>query len=72
MKIKVTAPKRIEFLGILLGSYKPSFKLIAVKHFELLCRNGVFGQTGRQAGRQADRQTDRHLHNINIDRKVGV
>ena len=45
LKIKVTTPKQIRFLGGLWGRHIPCFKLIAVKLFELLRGNNVFGQT---------------------------
>ncbi len=54
-KIRVTTPKQIGFLRGLRGSYIPGMKLIAVKLFELSCRNGcVFGQTDRQTDGQTD------------------
>ena len=39
MKIKVTTPKQIGFLGGLWGNYVPGFNLTAVIVFELLCGN---------------------------------
>ena len=48
LKIKVTTPKQIGFLGGLWGSCIPGLKLIAVRLFEFLRGNGVFGQTDRE------------------------
>ena len=48
LKIKVTTPKRIGFLGGQWGSCILGFKLIAVKLFELLRGNGVLRQIDGQ------------------------
>ena len=40
LQIKVTTPKQTGFLRGLWGSHIPSFNLIAVILFELLCGNG--------------------------------
>ena len=61
LKIKVTSPKQIGFLRGLWRSYIPGFKLIAEKHFELLCGNGCL---------QTDGQTDRQCHKI--VRQLGI
>ena len=60
LKIKVTAITCIGILKGLWGSYRASFSLIALIHFELSHRKGCLwtdGEKDEETDRQADRWT---------------